>query len=462
MPKSQESLAWPRDFIWGVSTSSFQIEGAAREDGRGPSVWDYRCTIPDKVANGDTGEIAADHYHRYAEDVAIMRTLGVDAYRFSISWPRVLPLGRGNVNEAGLAFYDRLVDSLLAARIEPWACLYHWDMPQALENLGGWTARDSAGWFADYTALVAQRLGDRVKRWITFNEFSVFTLFGYATDWCAPGMKDRTANLRAIHHINLAHGRAVDVLRNCVPDASIGAVHNRQEVRPASASEADRDAALMLDAHWNHVFPEPQLRATYPPLLAEAIEPWVQAGDLAQICRRIDWLGLNHYGPIFAKADPATIWGFAWGDAPADSVIREDIGWPIFPDAFRDELIELSRRYKLPIYVTENGCGGNEEPNADGEVLDPKRVAYLKTYTTSMHEAIRAGADVRGYFVWSLLDSFEWGSGYANRFGLVHIDFKTLKRTPKASARWYAKFIEQARGAAAKKPLSVQSRRIRA
>lgn len=459
MPKSQEPPAWPRDFVWGVSTSSFQIEGAAREDGRGPSIWDVRCTIPDKVANGDTGDIACDHYHRYAEDVAIMRTLGVDAYRFSISWPRVLPLGRGKVNEAGLAFYDRLVDALLEAKIEPWACLYHWDMPQALENLGGWTARDSAGWFADYTALVARRLGDRVKRWITFNEFSVFTLFGYATDWCAPGMKDRTANLRAIHHLNLAHGRAVDVLRDCVPNASIGAVHNRQEVRPASDSQADRDAALMLDAHWNHVFPEPQLRATYPPLLAEAIEPWVQAGDLAQICRRIDWLGLNHYGPIFAKADPATIWGFAWGDAPADSVVRDDIGWPIFPDAFRDELIELSQRYKLPVYVTENGCGGNDTANDAGEVPDPKRVAYLKTYTASMHEAIRAGADVRGYFVWSLLDSFEWGSGYANRFGIVHVDFKTLKRTPKSSAHWYANFIEQARAVQAKKR-SAQAGRI--
>jgi beta-glucosidase len=461
MPASKKTRAWPRDFVWGVSTSSFQIEGAASEDGRGPSIWDTRCLMPGKVANGDTGDVACDHYHRYAEDIAIMRSLGVDAYRFSISWPRVLPLGRGKVNETGLAFYDRLVDSLLAAEIEPWACLYHWDMPQALENLGGWTARDSAGWFADYSALVAQRLGDRVKRWITFNEFSVFTLFGYAMDWCAPGLKDRTANLRAIHHVNLAHGHAVDVLRDSVRDASIGAVHNRQEVRPASDSEADRSAAQMLDAHWNLVFPEPQLRGTYPPLLAEAIEPWVQAGDLAQICRRIDWLGLNHYGPIFAKADPETIWGFAWGDAPADAVVRADIGWAIFPDAFRDELIELSRRYKLPVYVTENGCGGNDAPNSTGKVEDPKRVAYLETYTASMHEAIRAGADVRGYFVWSLLDSFEWGSGYANRFGLVHVDFETQKRTPKSSARWYANLIAQARGVQAKNG-SAQAGGIRA
>lgn len=445
MKSSMSTRTWPRDFVWGVSTSAFQVEGAAREDGRGPSIWDTRCTLPGKVYKGGTGDVSCDHYHRYPEDIAIMRSLGVDAYRFSIAWPRVLPAGRGKVNEAGMAFYDRLVDSLLAAGIEPWACLYHWDMPQALENLGGWTARDSAGWFADYSALMAQRLGDRVKRWVTFNEFSVFTLFGYATDWCAPGVVDRTANLRAIHHVNLAHGRCVDVLRDTVRDASIGAIHNRQVVRPATASEADRSAAAMLDAHWNLAFPEPQLRATYPDLLAEAIEPWVQAGDMAQICRRIDWLGLNHYGPIFAKADPSTIWGFAWGDAPADAPVREEIGWAIFPEAFRDELIELSQRYKLPVYVTENGCGSLDTPDATGAIHDPRRVAYLETYTAAMHEAISAGADVRGYFVWSLLDSFEWGAGYTNPFGIVHVDFETQKRTPKSSARWYADFIKQAR-----------------
>ncbi len=234
---------WPADFVWGVATSAFQVEGAAREDGRGPSIWDTRCTLPGKIHKGGCGDVSCDHYHRYPEDIAMMRSLGVDAYRFSISWPRVLPAGRGKVNEAGMAFYDRLVDSLLAADIEPWACLYHWDMPQALEDLGGWAARDSAGWFADYSALMAQRLGDRVKRWITFNEFSVFTLFGYAMDWCAPGLVDRTANLRAIHHVNLAHGRCVDVLRDTVRDASIGAVHNRQVVRPATPSDADRSAA---------------------------------------------------------------------------------------------------------------------------------------------------------------------------------------------------------------------------
>ncbi len=437
--------AWPKDFLWGVSTAAFQVEGAGRVDGRGQSIWDFRCTQPGKVADAGSGEVACDHYHRYEEDVALIRSLGVDAYRFSIAWPRVLPQGRGRVNEAGLDFYERLVDRLLENGVQPWACLYHWDLPQALENLGGWTARDSAGWYADYAALVARRLGDRVRHWATFNEFSVFTLFGYAMDWCAPGLMDRTANLRAIHHLNLAHGCGVDVLRDLVPDAFIGAIHNRQVVRPCTPSEADRAAAAMLDAHWNLAFPEPQLRATYPELLAEAIDPWVRSGDMAQISRRIDWIGLNHYGPIFAKSDPSTIWGFAWGDAPPDSPVRPEIGWPIFPDAFRDELLELTRRYKLPVYVTENGMGSRDAPDDKGVVHDPRRIAYLETYTSAMRDAIAAGADVRGYFVWSLLDSFEWGSGYTNPFGIIHVDFETLKRTPKDSARWYTKFVAAAK-----------------
>ena len=444
MQTPDKELLWPKDFVWGVSTAAFQVEGASRDDGRGQSIWDFRCTQPGKVADASTGEVACDHYHRYKEDVGLIKSLGVDAYRFSIAWPRVLPEGRGKVNAAGLDFYDRLVDKLLEQDIEPWACLYHWDLPQALENLGGWAARDSAGWYADYAAVVAARLGDRVKHWATFNEFSVFTLFGYAMDWCAPGLMDRTANLRAIHHLNLAHGRGVDVLRDSVRGASIGAIHNRQIVHPETASDEDRRAADMLNEHWNLAFPEPQMRAMYPPLLGEAIEPFVQSGDMAQICRRQDWIGLNHYGPIFAKADPSTIWGFAWGDSPPDSEILPEIGWPIFPDAFRDELIELSR-YGLPVFVTENGCGSNDAPDEHGVVDDPRRVSYLKIYTAAMQEAIQAGANVGGYFVWSLLDSFEWGSGYTNPFGLIHVDFKTLKRTPKTSAQWYTEYVAKAR-----------------
>jgi len=431
---------WPADFLWGVSTSSYQIEGAVHEDGRGPSIWDTRCRIAGKIENGDTGDVACDHYHRYRQDIGLMRDLGVGAYRFSVAWPRVLPSGKGAVNEAGLDFYDRLIDALLEARIEPWLCLYHWDLPQGLQDLGGWASRDSAGWFADYAALVARRYGDRVKRWATFNEFSVFTLFGYAIDWGAPGITDRVAHLKAIHHVNLAHGAAVDVLREAVPGASIGAIHNRQRILPESNTQEDRDAAALLDEHWNLAFTEPQLKGFYPPQLAAALEPYVQAGDLARIARRLDWFGLNHYGPIFAKRDATTIWGYAWGEPPPQTP-RTEIGWPIFPEMFAEELLELTHRYGLPIYVTENGCGGEDKPDAQGVVHDPGRVAYLRAYVGAMREAMDKGADVRGYFAWSLLDNFEWGSGYRNRFGLVHVDFKTQKRTPKSSARWYAELI---------------------
>jgi beta-glucosidase len=433
-----QARGFPDGFVWGVSTSSYQIEGAAAVDGRKPSIWDTRCRIAGKVANGDTGDIACDHYHRYAEDIAFMRELGLRAYRFSIAWPRVLPTGKGAPNESGLAFYDRLIDGLLAAGIEPWLCLYHWDLPQALEDLGGWTNRDIVGWFADYTALVAARYGDRVKRCATINEPSVFTLFGYAMDWGAPGIFDRTAHLRAIHHVNLAHGAAVDTLRARVPDAFIGCIHNRQRILPETDSAADRAAAATLHAFWNDAFPEPQLHGAYPAELAEAFAPHVMAGDMARICRPCDYFGLNHYGPIFAKADPNALWGFAWGSAPADAP-KSEIGWPIYPDMFRDELIDLSQRYRLPIYVTENGCGGRADQGDERD--DRHRVKYLRAYIGAMRDAIAAGADVRGYFVWSLLDNFEWGSGYGNRFGLVFVDFPTGTRTAKTSARWYADFI---------------------
>jgi beta-glucosidase len=440
---SAESSTWPRNFIWGASTSSYQIEGAANEDGRGPSIWDTRCKIPGKIANGDTGDIACDHYHRYAEDVGLMKNMGLDAYRFSVAWPRVLPQGRGTPNEAGLAFYDRLIDAQLKAGIEPWLCLYHWDLPQALEDLGGWTNRDSAQWFADYAALVAKRYGDRVKRFATFNEFSVFTLFGYAFDWAAPGLKDRAAHLKAIHHVNLAHGAGVDVLRSLVPNVSIGAIHNRQRVLPEKDTPKDMAAAALLDEFWNLAFPEPQILGSYPASIERAIQPYVQAGDMERIRRPIDWFGLNHYGPIFAKDDPDGVWGFAWGDAPADAP-KTEIGWPIFPEAFRDELIGLTRRYHLPIYVTENGFGGNDCPDTMCEIQDDKRILYLRLYTDAMQEALKAGADVRGYFIWSLLDNFEWGNGYGPRFGIVYVDYKTLQRTPKKSSQWYADLIKAA------------------
>ena len=429
------------DFVWGVSTSSYQIEGAERLDGRGPSIWDGFCRQPGRIANGDTGEIACDHYHRYRDDIALMRSLGISAYRFSVAWPRVLPTGRGAANEAGLAFYDRLVDGLLEAGIEPWLCLYHWDLPQALQDIGGWTNRDSAGWFSDYARLIAGRLGDRVKRFATFNEPSVFTLFGYSFGWHPPATDDLVSFHAAIHHVNLAHGGAVDVLREQVAGASIGSIHNMQPSRPVHPTPADQKAAAILDDIWNRAFADPQMIGDYPASLRGGIDLHFRDGDMQRICRPVDWLGINHYSAIYAKAEGASPLGFAWADAPADAP-RSPIGWQVDPRAFRDTLLDAHDRYGLPIFVTENGAGAVEKPDAAGEVHDTQRIEYLSSYIDAMHEAIEIGADVRGYFVWSLLDNFEWGAGYANRFGLVYVDYATQRRTPKASARWYSAMIK--------------------
>jgi len=432
----------PARFIWGVSTSSYQIEGATQIDGRGPSIWDTYCRQPGKIANGDTGDVACDHYHRYAEDIGLMRELGVEAYRFSVAWPRVMPHGRGAVNEAGLAFYDRLIDALLAANIEPWLCLYHWDLPQALEDLGGWANRDCAHWFADYTTVIARRFGDRVKRYATFNEPSVFTLFGYYLGGSAPGISDHSKLLRAIHHVNLAHGLAIDRLRANVKNASLGAVHNRQPCRPASSDPSALQAAQTLDAYWNNTFPDPQLLGRYPPLLADKMAPYQQPEDLAQISRPVDWFGLNHYSPHYVIANSDKPLGFSFAPAPAH-VPLSSIGWPVEPKAFAETLIGVHQRYGLPIFVLENGTACLDKPDGNGEVTDAPRISYLSAYTDALFDAIDAGADVHGYFVWSLLDNFEWGSGYQTRFGLVYVDYPTQRRIPKASFRWYARLIKE-------------------
>lgn len=437
---------FPAGFVWGASTSAYQIEGAAHADGRGPSIWDSYSRIPGKVSNGDTGDVACDHYHRYAEDVALMKRLGLDAYRFSIAWPRVLPDGRGEVNEAGLAFYDRLVDALLAAGIAPWICLYHWDLPQALDDLGGWTDRRIADWFGDYATLIATRLGDRVRHFATFNEPAVATIFGYGIGWNAPGKKDRAAYYRASHHLNLAHGTAVAAIRANAPGAWVGAIHNLQPCWPAGPSEDDKAAARMQDAHWNRLFPGAQIEGAYPPEIERHVASLIQSGDMERIRQPLDWFGLNHYSPIYAKAGPDEPLEFTWTDAP-EGVEKSDIGWPIRPDAFRDQVLEVHRRYRLPIYVTENGYGGPDAPDAEGRIQDDKRIAFLDAYIRAMAEAMDTGADVRGYFVWSLLDNFEWGAGYGVRFGLIHVDYKNQRRTPKDSFAWYSRLIHAGRGA---------------
>ena len=440
-PELPSTASLRPDFIWGVSTSSFQIEGATKQDGRGPSIWDVYCQNGE-VKNHDTGDVACDHYHRYREDVALMKRLGVQAYRFSVAWPRVLPQGQGSANEPGLAFYDRLIDELLASGIEPWLCLYHWDLPQALEDLGGWMNRESAAWFANYAKLISTRFGDRVKRFATLNEPSIFSLFSRSL-----GKRDKSSedNLhRTIHHVNLAHGAAVDVLRENVPHASIGCIHNYQPSWPSSGSDADAAAAACLDTYWNKAFPDPQCRGEYPSLMRSAIDPHIRPGDLARIRRPVDWFGLNHYSPVYVKAQPASMLGFEFGEKPA-GVPLTPIGWPINPEAFGETLRIVRESYGLPIYVLENGYGGFDKPDEAGAVVDTERIGYLRAYIEAMNAAACNGVDVRGYFIWSLLDNFEWESGYSNRFGLAYVDYRSLQRIPKSSFRWYADLIKTAR-----------------
>jgi beta-glucosidase len=430
------------DFAWGVSTSSFQIEGATTADGRGPSVWDVYGQRGE-IRNGDTGDVACDHYHRYREDVALMARLGITAYRFSVAWPRLLPAGQGAVNAAGLAFYDRLLDALAEAGITPWLCLYHWDLPQALEERGGWLNRESVDWFAGYARLVGRHFGGRVKRFATFNEPSIFTLFSRSY-----GVRDRAAEdkfHRAIHHVNLAHGAAVDALRDTVPGALIGGIHSRQPCRPSGDGAADAAAAARLDAYWNDAFPDPQGNGIYPDALAKGIAPHLLPGDMGRIRRPLDWFGVNHYSPVYVRAAEGAMLGYDFGDKPAGTTLTP-IDWPIEPEAFTTVLATAHARYGLPIYVMENGFGSNAEPaRLDGALRDDGRIAYLDGYLAALQRAVQQGADVRGYFVWSLLDNLEWDFGYSHRFGLVHVDFATQQRTPKASFDWYRAVIAAAR-----------------
>ncbi len=427
----------PKGFIWGASTAAYQIEGAAAEDGRGPSIWDAFSATPGKVKDDHTGARATDHYHRYKEDVALMRRLGLDAYRFSVSWPRVIPDGTGAANEKGLDFYDRLIDELLEQKIAPWLCLYHWDLPLALHDRGGWPNRDCAGWFSDYAALLADRYGDRAARWFTFNEPGVFTLAGYASGRHAPGVSDFNAMIAAAHSVNLAHGGAVLAIRARAGKAPVGVVCNQQPVRPVSPSDDDKAAAGLLDLIWNRTFADPMILGAYPDGLTPLFSTLLREGDLATIRQPLDFLGVNHYAPIYVRSDPTAAGGLALG-SPPDGAPVTMMGWEIAPKAFAQTLILEHARYKLPIVITENGMADRAGPDKNGEVDDAPRIDYLAKYIGAAASAIDSGARIDGYFVWSLLDNFEWAEGYEPRFGIVHVDYETLKRTPKASFDWLA------------------------
>ncbi|MDH6119178.1 beta-glucosidase [Kitasatospora sp. GAS204A] len=439
-------LDLPAGFRWGASTAAYQIEGAVDEDGRGPSVWDVFAARLGAVRDGATGRVACDHYHRWPEDVELMRGLGLDGYRFSIAWSRVLPAGAGAVNVGGLDFYDRLVDGLLADGITPMPTLFHWDLPQALEDGGGWLARDTAYRFAEYAELVVDRLGDRVPAWITLNEPFVHMVFGYALGIHAPGRTLMLDALPAAHHQLLGHGLAAAVLRERGHEVMIA--NNLTPVWPASEAEADVAAAAAYDALHNRLFTDPLLLGSYPDLSAygvgEDLGGCVRPGDLKLIAGPgLDGLGVNYYNPtrIAAPTEPG---GLPFVEAEIEGVPRTAFGWPVVPDGLRELLVGLQDRYGAalpPITITENGCSVADEPGPDGTVHDQPRIDFLAGHLDALAAAVAEGVDVRGYFTWSLLDNFEWAEGYQQRFGLVHVDFETQVRTPKASYAWYRDLI---------------------
>jgi beta-glucosidase len=446
----------PGSFLWGAATSAYQIEGAVDEDGRGRSIWDTFCELPGAITDGSTGAVACDHYHRYADDVALMAGLGVQAYRFSLAWPRILPDGGHRIEPRGLAFYDRLVDELLAAGIEPWATLYHWDLPLALHEAGGWPARDTAAHFADY-ALAAQRsLGDRVKSWTTLNEPYCSAFLGYASGHHAPGHRNPVEALRSVHHLLLGHGLAAQALKATDSRAQVGIVLNTYPVEPASDRPEDVDAARRIDGLQNRIFMDPILRGAYPAdLVADLAEivdfsdpSVVRTGDLEIIATPIDLLGLNYYTSyrVAGGGDPvADTWGGWVGSGDVvfldQGLPRTAMDWEIDPDGLRRSLVRVSRDYPgVPLYVTENGAAFPDELTADG-VEDGDRVDFVADHLAALGQAVEEGADVRGYFAWSLMDNFEWAWGYSRRFGVVHVDYDSQVRTPKASARWYSAAI---------------------
>ena len=434
----------PADFVWGASTASFQIEGAAQSDGRGESVWDRFCATPGKVRGGDTGEVACDFYHRYRDDVKLMTDLGLDAFRFSIAWPRVLPEGRGRVNEAGLDFYDRLVDTLLEHSIEPFATLFHWDTPQALEDAGGWPVRATAEAFVEYTEAVVARLGDRVRHWMTHNEPWVHAWIGHSWGRHAPGRTSEADAVAAAHHLLLSHGWAVETIRRAVPDAQVGIVLNLHEAYAKSDSPEDEAAAWRVDGEGNRWFLDPVFRGAYPADLLdrnELVAPLVKDGDLEAISAPIDFLGVNNYFRFLVSA------GDDGPKVTSDPEAQHTaMGWEVFPDGLHRLLTRVAKDYApAAIYVTENGAAFGDVRVHDGRVHDPDRIAYLDGYIDATARAVEDGAPVKGYFVWSFLDNFEWAEGYSKRFGIVYVDYPTLERVPKDSFYWYRELIASRR-----------------
>jgi beta-glucosidase len=434
-------MPFPTDFVWGVATSSFQIEGAARADGKGPSIWDTFCRQPGVIADASDGEMACDHYHRLEADLDLIASLGVDAYRFSVSWPRVQPDGAGAWNEPGLAFYERLVDGLRARGVQPFLTLNHWDLPQALQDRGGWAARDTVHRFVEYAQGINRRLGARVAAIATHNEPWVVAVLGHEQGIFAPGIKSRATMIQVAHHLLLSHGLALQALRADGCQAKLGIVLNMSPAVPATESPADLAKAQMDDARGLRWYTDPLFKGAYPQEVLDELgadAPHIEPGDMAHIATPLDYLGVNYYSRHVASAGEPF-------DARKLGLPVTDMGWEIYPQGLTDLLVRLHRDYPVPpLYITENG-GAFKDPLTAGQVHDADRTEYLQTHIAAVAEALRQGVPMAGYMVWSLMDNFEWSSGYAKRFGIVHVDYATQQRTLKDSALWYRKFLRNAR-----------------
>jgi beta-glucosidase len=434
-----KGITFPEAFLWGVASSAYQVEGAWNTDGKGESIWDRFSHTPGNVKNGETGDVACDHYHRYTEDVALMKELGVQAYRFSVSWPRVIPEGKGDVNRAGLNFYRNLADRLLESGIEPWACLHHYDLPQALQDQGGWANRNIIQYFADYADLMAHELGDTIKRWLIINEPRCIAWFGHLTGKHAPGAKNLELSLKVSHNLQLAQGKAIQTLRNISQNFQIGTIVDLAPVHPISDDKKDRKAANNLDEFHNRWYIDPILTGSYPPL-AEKVGLKPDKDDMNLIKQPLDFLGVNYYTRLLAAYDPS------------DPVTRAKIvqkntptterGWEIYPNGLYEVLMRLRKDYDNPtLYITENGVAFEDTMIRGDRIQDDDRVAFLRDHLISAYRAVKDGIRLKGYFAWTIIDNFEWAEGYSKRFGLVHTDYQTLKRTPKKSFYWYKQVI---------------------
>ena len=435
--ENMKKTQFPENFLWGAATAAYQVEGAPFEDGKGESIWDRFSHVPGNVERNETGDVACDQYHRYPEDIKLMQEIGLQAYRFSISWPRILPEGTGAVNPKGLDHYDRLVDALLDAGIDPWVTLYHWDLPQALQDRGGWPNRDIADWFTDYAVIMAERLGDRVKNWMTMNEPWVCSYMGYRNGTLAPGIKDMKQALAAAWHFNLAHGRAYNAMKSINPDLKIGITHATQQYRPLDDKPESLALAEFLWEENNGVFMEPVLNGSYPQVILDAYPeevPSIEKNDLEEM-NRTDFIGFQYYTDQLIRD----------GKLVSEKLLEfeyTEMGWPITPTGFYNNIMEYVRRYPAKeLIITENGSAWADVPDADGRIRDEARQKYLVEHLEQVQRAITEGAPLTGYFAWSFMDNYEWACGYRPRFGLVYNDYTTQTRTIKDSGRMFGDII---------------------